>query len=464
MYFLQTEVVQAATAVADPALTGGISSSFIWLAATAGAISLLTPCVFPMVPITVSYFTQHSGTDRSHSLRNALIFALGIIATFTALGLALAVFLGATGINQFAANPWVNLFITVIFLGFAFNLLGAYEIQVSPTLVNKLDGFTRNGASSGTVGALLMGLMFTLTSFTCTAPFVGTILVTASQGEWKQPVVGMLAYSTIFALPFFILAVVPQLMSKLPKSGGWLNNVKVVMGFVEIAAAMKFISNVDLVWKWNIFTHDVVLASWVAIAVIIAVYLLGKFTLSHDTPILPGTPLGAGRAVGSALFLGLALWLSTGLLGKPLGTLQSFLPPNDAAAAGIAAKASGEVKLAWNVNDLPGALAIAQSENKRVFVDYTGYTCTNCRWMESNMFNRPEVKAELSKFVLAKLYTDGDGEIYELQQAQQEEKYGTVALPLYAIVNPDGSAVVTFAGMTRSTEEFVTFLTKGQVN
>lgn len=464
MFFLQTEVVQAATAAVDPLLNSGISASFIWLAATAGAISLLTPCVFPMVPITVSYFTQHSGEDKANALRNALIFAIGIIATFTALGLALAGFLGATGINQFASNPWVNLLITAIFLGFAFNLLGAYEIQVPPALINRLDGLTKNGASSGTVGALLMGLMFTLTSFTCTAPFVGTILVTASQGEWKQPVVGMLAYATVFALPFFILAIVPQWVSRLPRSGGWLNSVKVVMGFVEIAAAMKFISNVDLVWKWGIFTHDVVLASWVAVAVIIAVYLLGKFTLAHDTPLEPGTPLGAGRAVSAVAFLGLALWLSTGLLGKPLGTLQSFLPPVDQQASTVLNRSAGDIQLSWNVNDLPGAMQIAQSENRRVFVDYTGYTCTNCRWMESNMFTKPEVKTVLNNFVLAKLYTDGDGDIYELQQAQQEEKYGTVALPLYAIVEPDGTTVVTYAGMTRNTEDFLSFLAKGLPN
>jgi thiol:disulfide interchange protein len=243
---LFTQVV-AATGGAAAASGTGVSASFVWFAATAGALSLLTPCVFPMVPITVSYFTQHAGTSRSASVRNAIIFALGIIATFTALGLALAILVGATGINQFAANPWVNLFITAIFLGFAFNLLGAYEIQVPPILLNKLDAATRNGASSGTVGALLMGLMFTLTSFTCTAPFIGTLLVTASQGQWQRPLAGMLAYSVIFALPFFILAVVPQWMARLPKSGGWLNSVKVVMGFLEIAAAMKFLSNADLV-------------------------------------------------------------------------------------------------------------------------------------------------------------------------------------------------------------------------
>jgi thiol:disulfide interchange protein DsbD len=452
----------AATNTAAP----GVTASFVWLAATAGAVSLLTPCVFPMVPITVSYFTQHAGTDRRTSIRNALIFAAGIIATFTALGLALAIFVGATGINQFAANPWVNLVITAIFLAFAFNLLGAYEIQVPTGLLNKLDSATRNGASSGTVGALLMGLMFTLTSFTCTAPFVGTLLVTASQGQWTQPVVGMLAYSTIFALPFFILAVVPQWMARLPKSGGWLNSVKVVMGFLEIAAAMKFLSNADLVWRWGIFTHDVVLAVWIAVAIVITLYLLGKFTLPHDSPITPGDSMGAGRVVAATAFLGLGLWLGTGLLGKPLGTLESFLPPTEEGAAATVAKTAtnAPVKLDWKLNDLPNSLVLAKNENKRVFIDYTGYTCTNCRWMEANMFTRPEIKAQLAKFVLARLYTDGEGEIYEQQQAQQQEQFNTVALPLYAVVDGDGNTIATFPGLTKKPEEFLAFLQKAQTN
>ena len=461
MPLLLNQVVATGTTTA-----AGITPSFLWFAATAGALSLLTPCVFPMVPITVSYFTQHAGTTRAVSLRNASIFGVGIIATFTALGLALAVFVGATGINQFAANPWVNLFITAIFLAFAFNLLGAYEIQVPPSLLNRLDAVTRDGASSGTVGALLMGLMFTLTSFTCTAPFVGTLLVTASQGQWQRPLVGMLAYSMVFALPFFVLAVVPQWMARLPRSGGWLNRVKVVLGFLEIAAAMKFLSNADLIWRWHVFTHDVVLAVWVAVLLVTAIYLLGAFTLPHDTPKTDSV-LGAGRVSGAMLALGTGIWLATGLTGRPLGTLESFLPPVDGGTVPAAAPVAGSaalVQLAWRLNDLPGALALAKASHKRVFIDYTGYTCTNCRWMEANIFPRPEISAALGRFVLARLYTDGDGELYEKQQAQQQQQFGTVALPLYAVVDDDGKTVSTFPGLTRNPQEFLTFLEKALQN
>ncbi|MGH7784632.1 MAG: protein-disulfide reductase DsbD family protein, partial [Candidatus Binatia bacterium] len=295
---------------------------FLWLAITLGAFSLLTPCVFPMIPITVSYFTNHAAGSRARSVKLAAIYSFGIIATFTLVGMLLAIFVGAAGINLFAANPWVNLLITGIFLFFAFNLFGAYEIAVPTGVLTKLDSLTRSkeGEGSGVIGALLMGLTFTLTSFTCTSPFVGTILVSASQGNWKMPLVGMLAFSTVFALPFFILALMPQLISQLPRAGGWMNSVKVAMGFLEVAAAMKFLSNVDLVWKWGIFTRDVVLAIWIAIGVVLSLYLLGKFQLAHDSK---PERLGAFRMISAVVALSVSFYLLTGLFGAKLGEIES---------------------------------------------------------------------------------------------------------------------------------------------
>ncbi len=183
--------------------------SFIWLAMTVGALSLLTPCVFPMVPITVSYFTNHASGHQAGAVRDASIYGLGIILTFTALGVLLAALFGAAGINRFAANPWINLLITGIFISFALSLFGAYNLGVPSRVLTKLDAISRNNESSKIIGLLLMGLTFSLTSFTCTAPFVGTLLVMAAQGKWIYPIVGMLAFSTVFALPFFILALAP---------------------------------------------------------------------------------------------------------------------------------------------------------------------------------------------------------------------------------------------------------------
>jgi thiol:disulfide interchange protein DsbD len=437
-------------------------SSFIWLAISLGALSLLTPCVFPMIPITVSYFTNHASHSRSKAIKLATIYSVGIIATFTILGMLLAIFVGAAGINLFAANPYVNIIIAAIFLFFAFNLFGAYEIQVPSSLLTKLDNLTRTkeGEGSGIVGALLMGLTFTLTSFTCTSPFVGTILVSASQGNWQLPLVGMLAFSTVFALPFFVLALAPQLVSQLPRAGGWMNSVKVAMGFLEVAAAMKFISNVDLIWKWGIFTRSFVLAIWIAIGAILAVYLLGKFQLFHDTK---PEKIGALRLVSAILSLAISFYLLTGLFGAKLGELESFLPPD---LENSSSKVFGKTKeeLAWIDNDLDKALAKAKTENKRVFIDFTGYTCTNCRWMEANVFVKKEVEAEMAKFVLTRLYTDGEGAVYERQQQYQEKNFETVALPFYAILEPDGKTVSTFGGLTRNTPEFVDFLQKAQKN
>ncbi len=437
-------------------------SSFIWLAITLGALSLLTPCVFPMIPITVSYFTNHAAGSRAKSVKLASIYSLGIIATFTILGMLLAIFVGAAGINLFAANPWINIGIAAIFLFFAFNLFGAYEITVPTGILTKLDSLTRSkeGEGSGIIGALLMGLTFTLTSFTCTSPFVGTILVSASQGDWQMPLIGMLVFSTVFALPFFILALAPQLLSQLPRAGGWMNSVKVAMGFLEVAAAMKFISNVDLVWKWGIFTRDVVLSVWIAIGVVLSIYLLGKFQLSHDSK---PERLGAFRMFAAVVSLAVSFYLLTGLFGAKLGEIESFLPPDLSNSSSRFSGKGGE-ELKWIDNDYQAALDKAKAENKRVFIDFTGYTCTNCRWMEANVFTKKEVESEMAKFVLSKLYTDGEGEVYERQQQLEQDLLGTVALPYYAVVSPDGKLVASFPGLTRNTIEFVDFLKKAQEN
>ncbi len=447
--------------------------SFIWLAITFAAISLLTPCVFPMIPITVSYFMKHSDGSRSRSIKLATVYSAGIIATFSLFGMLLAVLFGAAGINLFAANPWVNLAIGAIFLFFAFNLFGFYEISIPPSLLTKLDKLTRaeEGKGSAYIGALLMGLTFTLTSFTCTSPFIGTILVSTAQGDWKMPLLGMLVFSTVFAIPFFVLATVPRLLSSLPRSGGWLNSVKVVMGFLEVAAAMKFISNVDLVWGagfnasgalnyGKIFTREVVLIIWVVLGLAIVAYVIGLFKFRHDSPVKKLTVI---REFVAAVFLALSIYLTIGILGRKLGELESFLPPkNNQSRFNILTDHNAELQ--WMTNDFQGAVARAKAENKKVFVDFTGYTCTNCRWMEANMFVLPEIKAEMEKYVLVSLYTDGDGEVYERQQQMEQDTFGTVALPFYAVFDAEGKPVATFPGLTRNPAEFVDFLQKAQKN
>jgi thiol:disulfide interchange protein len=435
--------------------------SFLWAAMLAGLISLLTPCVFPMIPITVSYFTKHAEGSRPKAVGNAFVFMLGIIFTFTVLGFLLAVLFGAAGIQVFAANPYVNIFIAGLFIVFALSLFGAYELGIPSSVMTKLDAFARGKESSQYVGLLLMGLVFSLTSFTCTTPFVGSILVFSTQGSWLYPILGMLVFSAVFAFPFFLLAIAPQLLAQLPKSGGWLNSVKVVMGFLEIAAAMKFISNVDLVWGWGIFTREVVIASWIAVCLFVTVYLLGFFQLSHDTK---PERLGAVRVMVALIFLSFGFYLITGLLGKNLVGVEAFLPPKTESSSitGSGNSTSSNGELDWITNNFEKAVEQAKKEKKAVFIDFTGYTCTNCRWMEANIFPQPKVREELAKFVRVKLFTDGEGEPYESFQKMQEERFGTVALPLYAIVTPEEQTLATFPGLTRDENEFVKFLQAGQ--
>jgi len=433
--------------------------SFLGLAMAMGGLSLLTPCVFPMVPITVSYFSSRGSRTRRGAVLQALIYGLGIVFTFSTVGLAISILFGAGGVNQFAANPWVNLLIAAVFLAFALSLFGVYFIQAPSGLTNHLNSVTSSNLHRQGIGPLLMGLTFALTSFTCTAPFVGTLLVTAARGSWRWPLAGMLAYSTAFALPFFFLALAPQLLSQLPRAGNWMTSVKVVMGFLELAAAMKFISNADLVWGWGILTRQVVLAVWIGCGIAIAVYLGGLLRFPHEPKLQAFRPFRV-VAVCSALVATGAL--VPGLLGRPLGELDSFLPPLQLTQQQPAATGASSAPVAWVLNDLDRARGRAAGEHKLVFIDFSGYTCTNCRWMEANMFTRPEINSELLKFVDVRLYTDGDGSVFAKQQELQQQRFGTVALPLYAIIRPDGATVATFPGLTRDPGEFVRFLREAQ--
>jgi thiol:disulfide interchange protein DsbD len=438
--------------------------SFLWFAMLAGAAALLTPCVFPMIPITVSFFTKRAENSKAKGLRDSVIYALGIIITFTGIGFALAAILGPTGIRDFAADGWVNMFIAAIFVIFALNLFGAFEIQIPTGIMNKLNKKTQ-GAGIGSI--LAMGLVFSLTSFTCTVPFVGSALISATGGEWFYPVIGMLGFSTVFALPFFIFALIPSAMNKLPKAGGWMNNVKVIMGFLEVAAAIKFISNADLVWEWGIMPRDFFLAIWIICGILIVAYLLGAFRMKLDSEI---SNLSAVRVVWAIVFGAITVYLLPGLFGKGLGELDAFLPPKGYlnASAATVSSAGGDMfgggseskKSVW-LNNYEEALALAKEENKPIFIDFTGWTCTNCRWMESNVFPLPEVQNYFADMINVKLYTDRRKEPELTNKKFQEERFNSIELPLYVILTPDEKLVGTKA-FTRDLQEFLDFLEKGK--
>jgi thiol:disulfide interchange protein DsbD len=432
----------------------------LWLllgiAAGAGAFALLTPCVFPMIPITVSFFTKRAERNRRRILKDAALYALGIMFTFVGLGFLAALLFGATGIQEMATNPWLNLFLAALFVAFALNLFGAYELVLPAGLLNRLH---RASERHGVVGVLLMGLTFSLTSFTCTVPFVGTALVAIASGKWFYPLLGMGVFAAVFAAPFFLLALFPAALSALPRAGSWMNTVKVVMGFLEIAAAMKFLSNADLVWGWGILSRELFLASWIVCGLFITLSILGIIRLPHDTPV---EHLGVGRLLAALFFGTLTVWLTTGLWGKPLGELDAFLPPRDyyqllkGSAPAVSEETSGKQELSW-YDRLEPALKQARQEQRPIFLDFTGFTCTNCRWMENNVFTHPTVEALLKEFVRVRLFTDRRTEPYLSHKRFQQEKFGTVELPFYAVLSPEGRVLAT-AGFTRDIDAFAAFL------
>ena len=423
--------------------------SFIMLSFGMGLLALLTPCVFPMIPITVSFFTKQGERENNKPLRSAIIYALGIIVIFTSLGLILAITLGASGANQIASNPWVNLFIALLFVFFAFSLFGMYEIQ-APSVMRQYS--LESEQRGGTVGILFMALTFTLTSFTCTVQFVGLLLVAASRGSYLWPILGMLIFSLAFSLPFFLLALFPQYLSKLPKSGQWMNSIKVTMGFLELGAAMKFFSNVDLVWGVGLFTYEFVLASWAIIAILTGIYLLGKIKLPHDSEM---QYIGVGRMIISICFLTFGLYLTNGLWGGQVyGLVDSYLPPkiNNEQVSDI----KNHEKKNWIQNYEQG-VKLAKQTGKPIFIDFTGYTCTNCRWMEVNVFVDKEVEKLFDHFILIKLFTDG-GPNHKRYQQMEIDRYGTSALPFYVVLNSREEEITRFHGMDPDINKFIEFL------
>ncbi len=432
------------SSVPAEAAAGGLPA-FLITAFGLGLAAIFTPCVFPMIPITVSFFLNQRG-----GILQAFVFSSGIVVLFCALGLGVTAAVGPFGVNQLGANPWVNGFITLVFGAFALSLLGAFEITLPSSMLTKLDSASRRG---GYLGTLLMGLTFALTSFACIGPFMGSLLVASVQSKGLQPVLGMVSFAAGLASPFFFLAAFPGYLKKLPKSGGWLARVKVVMGFVLLAAMLKYASNIDQVLQLGWLTRERFLAGWFVLFTLAGLYLLGLLKLEGNDE---GDHLGIGRLLVASLLLIFAFSLLPGMFGAPLGELDAYVP---AATGGILNNRAAAQQV-WMKNQYKEALDQARAQNKLVLVTFTGYACTNCHWMKANMFPRPEIADAASKLVLVELYTDGTDKESEENQKLQDDKFSTVAIPYYAILDPDGKVVASFAkGMTTNTEEFLAFLT-----
>ena len=435
------------TPLAPPTPSTPLTPSFLLVAFAFGLAAVFTPCVFPMIPITVSFFLNQPSGKRSQSLMHAVVYSAGIVVLFTVLGLAAKAIAGPIGVVRLGASPWVNGFIALIFVAFGLSLLGAFELTLPSGVLTKMDSASRRG---GYVGTLIMGLTFSLTAFACVGPFVGPLLVASVQGGELQPMLGMIAFSSGLAAPFFLLALFPSFLRRLPRSGGWMVRVKVVFGFVILAAALKYLSTIDQQFHLGLLTRERFLAAWVILFALPGLYLLGLLRLEG---IAKDEPLGVGRTLVAALFLIFSLSLVPGMFGARLGELDAWVP-----APAFTAGSASAAEPAWMTNQYREALARARATNKLVLVNFTGYACTNCHWMRANMFPRTEIRTLLDDFVLLELYTDGPDAASAANQEMESRKFGTVAIPFYAILNGDEEAIATFPGLTRNVGEFAAFL------
>ncbi len=458
-------------------------SSLGMLALTAillGLAAVFTPCVFPLLPMTASFFTKKS-KSRSEGIRKAWLYAFFIIFIYTVPALLLVAFSrDPRPIYQISTSTTANLIFFAVFLLFAISFLGAFEITLPSSWTNAAD--SKAGGGKGITGIFFMALTMVIVSFSCTGPFVSAMLVTTAQsGIGLAPVIGMLGFGIGFAIPFAIMATFPNLLSSLPKSGGWLNSVKVVFGFIELALALKFFSGADQAQHWGILNRDVFIAAWVVLAVLMGIYLLGKLRFSHDSPM---EHVNLFRFFIAGISFTFALYLLPGMWGAPLESMSGILPnPSTqqfnlyesteeikAKQTGGTATANGEkmikatkytnlFKAPYGLNaffDLEEGMAVAKQVRKPVMIDFTGHTCANCRKMEAGVWIDPTVQRSLREdFVLVQLYVDDktdlpDNEIYKDKQGHniktlgdknldiEYNRFGNVSQPFYVYLNTDG--------------------------
>lgn len=429
-----------------------------------GLVALLTPCVFPMIPMTVSFFTKQS-KNRAQGITNAVIYGLSIIGIYVALGLGVTLTMGPDTLNAMSTSIGFNLFFFVLLIVFAASFLGAFEITLPNSWINKADS---NADKGGLIGIFFMAFTLALVSFSCTGPVIGTLLVEASQTGVSGPFFGMLGFSSALALPFTLFAIFPGFMNSLPQSGGWLNSVKVVLGLLEIALAMKFLSNADLVAQWGIITREVFIAIWIVVFGLIGLYLIGKFKMPHDSEM---KHVSVFRLFLAIFFFSFVTYLVPGMFGAPLKIISGFPPPSFYSEGWTIGSSSNgghsvSVDAHSNANHCPNGLncfhdyeeglAYAKKVNKPVLLDFTGWACVNCRKMESQVWTNERIDKILREdYVLISLYVDekedlDPSEVYtnnegnEVTQVGEKwmdfqiTRYGTATQPYYRLVDYNG--------------------------
>ena len=451
---------------ANPVNKRGLWSIF-FIAFFSGFAALLTPCVFPMIPMTVSFFTKQS-KSRAKGIKNALIYGVSIIFIYVVLGFLVTWIFGAGALNALSTNVWFNIIFFLLLIVFAFSFLGAFEIMLPQSWANKVDSQADRG---GIVGILFMALALAIVSFSCTGPIVGTLLVEAASKGGIAPIIGMFGFSLALALPFMLFAMFPGWLHSLPKSGGWLNTVKVVLGFLELALAFKFLSNADLVLQLHLLEREVFLAIWIAVFGTLAFYLFGKITLPHDSPL---PHISVGRLAFGLVVLIFTIYLIPGLWGAPLKLINAFPPPMEYSESPMGLGGSGVKESAVVLpdgaksgphglvvfDDYEKGLSYAKTVNKPLMLDFTGYACVNCRKMENNVWSADRVLSQLkNEVVLISLYVDDKRELPKEEQfvskttgAEIEttgdkwtdfmiSKYKTNTQPLYVLTDLEGKSL-----------------------
>ncbi|MGJ1331841.1 protein-disulfide reductase DsbD family protein [Sphingobacterium multivorum] len=474
------------------------SKKSLWSIFIAGLVggfaALLMPCIFPMLPLTVSYFTKQAGS-RASGISKALLYGLFIIVIYVALGMIITISFGSDALNALSTNGVFNFLFFLLLVVFAASFFGAFEITLPSSFVNKMDAKSDKG---GLVGLFFMAFSLSLVSFSCTGPIIGTLLVeAASKGERLGPAIGMLGFSIALAIPFGLFAMFPSMLKSLPKSGGWLNSVKVVLGFLELALALKFLSNVDLAYHWNWLDREVFLSLWIAIFSMMGLYLIGKIKFSHDSEL---KFLSVPRTILAIIVFSFVIYMVPGLWGAPLKSISAFLPPSATQdfdlSAGIAAApahSDGKVKKYAEIfhergtpkgfdpyYDYDQALETAKELNKPVLIDFTGWNCVNCREMEANVWTDPAVAKLLKEeFIMAELFVDDKTELPANEQFVskysgkkiktignknsdfQASTFNSNSQPLYVIVDATGKVLVPQSGANRNIEQYKAFLQSG---
>ena len=416
-----------------------------------GLVAIFMPCVFPMIPITVSFFLKRS-EDGGNGMRDAIVYAFSIVATFTIFGGIIAVAMKVFNVDLLSvvSTPVFNIIIVGIFIFFGLSLFGAYEIQAPAGLTNKLDAKSRN--SKGILSVVLMAIVFALASFSCTGPFISAALVTAiEQGSWVSPLISMACFSAVLASPFFFLALSPGLLNK-TKAGAWMNNIKIVMGFIVIAFSTKYLTVALVGWGIEI-PRNLIMAIYASCGLIVTLYVLGVWRSKHDAPV---DSLGYPRILFALAFALLTFYFVSGFGGQSMGFFEGMLPARSATSMTVAGTLSSSIDWGHNYEE---ALVKAKEEGKNVFVDFTGVSCTNCKKMEGDIFPRPAVIEGIKQYVAIKLYTDKRGDEYKANKELRNNTFHSYANPLYVIVTPEGEEIARIN--YSSEEDFLDFLTKG---